>query len=528
MLKLLSLAILVSLVLLGLIIITEAFALLVSLVVSCLLSTYLLVELRKQRKKEKEKKNEETNHKHNNNSSGNWSSHTHGIHIRIPFIVFFGLMLVPIVVASFYASEGFNSASFYSIVVAFGMTLTFIDGLVNVPLSIYHKKLERKISLPLLKPLVTILVPAYNEQRTIERTLVSIIEADYPNKEIIVIDDGSTDSTYSIVAKYAKKMSSSSSSSSSSLARRMTTSTTSFFSVIRKENGGKSSAINYGLRFARGEFVIVVDADCIVARDAIKELIKYFQFPYVVAVGGNIKVVNRMNILTWCQALEYLSGINLVKRAYDIFGVVMIVPGALGGFQKSVLVGSGKYDKDTLTEDFDVTLKVLKTGKAVQASSYAISFTEAPTTLKSFYRQRLRWYRGNVQTLIKHRDVITNSRYRMLHKYGYPLVIFTLLMLPFLGIAVSVFTILALIHGQWFFILVTFLIFTILEFFLSAIAVTIDDEDWKLVLYSPLFVIGYKQLLDFVIVKSILDVVLFRKNFKWTSAKETTTIPRQV
>jgi cellulose synthase/poly-beta-1,6-N-acetylglucosamine synthase-like glycosyltransferase len=193
----------------------------------------------------------------------------------------------------------------------------------------------------------------------------------------------------------------------------------------------------------------------------------------------------------------------------------MVVPGPLGGFRKDVLLERGEYDNDTLTEDFDTTLKALKTGKGVQASSYAMAFTEAPETIDALYRQRLRWNRGNLQTMIKHRDIITNSRYGMLQKYGYPLVFLTMITLPFLSTAINAITILAIIDGQWFFILITFLIFTALEAVLSSIAVIMDEEDWKLLLFSPFLVVGYKNLIDFMIIKSVFDV-LSRKKLEWT------------
>jgi cellulose synthase/poly-beta-1,6-N-acetylglucosamine synthase-like glycosyltransferase len=256
-------------------------------------------------------------------------------------------------------------------------------------------------------------------------------------------------------------------------------------------------------------------------RDAIKEILKYFQQEDVVAVGGNIKVKNRNSLLTYCQALEYLVGINLFKRAYDVFGVVMVIPGPLGGFRKKVLLERGEYDKDTLTEDFDTTIKALKTGRAVQASSYAISYTEAPETVSGLYKQRIRWNRGNLQTLIKHKDIIANSRFGMLQKYGYPLVFLTMVTLPFLSIIVATSIILALLNGEWFFILVTFLNFAALQALLAAIAVIMDEEDWKLVLFSPLLVIGYKHLVDIFSIKSVIDVIC-KRDLRWTSEKIST------
>ncbi len=463
-----------------LVVITQTFILLISAISTLSLATYLLLALRK----------------HERMSTGR--------RVQIPFALLFGLLLVPIAFAGYYSFGNFGAHSIYAMVVAFGMTMTFMYTMVNVPLTIYHKQMEETRKVLHASPLVTIIVPAFNEEKGIRKALDSVIDADYPNKEVIVVDDGSTDNTYAIAQSYKNRMRSDS------------------YLIISRPNGGKSSAINYAIRYSKSEYIITIDADSVMGRDSIKEIMKHFQEPDVVAVGGNIKVKNRNRLLTYCQALEYLVGINLFKRAYDIFGVVMVVPGPLGGFRKHVLLERGEYDTDTLAEDFDTTMKVLKSGRAVQASTHAMSYTEAPETIGGLYKQRIRWNRGNLQTLMKHKDVVTNSRFGMLQKFGYPLVFLTMIALPFLSMVVAGFTILALVNGEWFFILVTFLVFVALEAVLAAIAVIMDEEEWKLILIAPLLVLGYKHLLDIITIKSVLDVV-FRKNLKWTSGKANKT-----
>jgi cellulose synthase/poly-beta-1,6-N-acetylglucosamine synthase-like glycosyltransferase len=426
------------------------------------------------------------------------------------FVIYACVFAVPIAVGAAYSFETSRflggEFSIYSAVVSFSFALTFLYTFLNVPLTIYHKKLEESVKTPSAYPPITVIVPAYNEENTLPKALDSLLEADYPNKEVIVVDDGSVDHTFAVASEYSSKFENGS------------------FSVIRKpENGGKASAINHGLLFAKGEYIVTMDADSIVARESLKLLVRYFQNPAVAGVGGNVKVLNRRNLLTNCQALEYLVGINLWRRAFAIFGVVMVVPGALGAFSKKILEQAGNYDKDTLTEDFDVTVKALKCGKVVQSSSRAVAYTEAPAVLADFYKQRIRWYRGNTQTFIKHQDIATNSRFAMLREYGYPITVFTMLCLPFLGFIIGAAGIIVIIQGMWLFILFSFVLFTSLQFVLSCIAVLIDEEeDWKVVLYSPLMVVGYKHLVDLFMIKGILDV-LFRRadNLRWTSAKAT-------
>src|SRR2546428_517778 len=150
-------------------------------------------------------------------------------------------------------------------------------------------------NLTLIYPSLSVLVPAYNEEKVIARTIEGLLETEYPKKEIIVIDDGSKDKTLEIASSYKSKV-----------------------KVLHKENGGKASALNYGIAFAGGDIVVIVDADTIVGRQALKQVVKGFgRDEKVAAVAGNIKVRNRKNWITWCQALEYVAGIEIIRRAFD-------------------------------------------------------------------------------------------------------------------------------------------------------------------------------------------------------------------
>lgn len=416
---------------------------------------------------------------------------------KVPPLLLFAILILPILYAVVALLETYSiTQSIASSIVALGLVFTFWSNFLAVPLAVYHKKLEREEPPLETYPLVSIIVPAYNEERVIARTLESLIEADYPNKEIIVVDDGSTDNTLAIASSYEK------------------------FGVraYHKENGGKHSALNYGIRVSRGEIIVTVDADSIVGRDAIKGLVKKFRNDEVSAVCGNIKVLNRMNWITKCQALEYITSINIFRRAFDLFGAVAVVPGALGAFRRSVLEEGGLYDPDTIVEDFDTTVKTLKAGKIVQASSEALAYTEAPASLRDLYRQRMRWYRGNFQTIWKHRDAFTNPRYGFLYQITFPFILLTMAMLPFAGVAVWVSAFVSVIQGEYLQILAMFLIFVFLQFLLSLLAIEIDDEDRRLVIFSPFFVIGYKHLIDLFLIKALFDVLLKRK-FTWTRVK---------
>jgi len=420
---------------------------------------------------------------------------------RLPSLFSIALLFLPFVYGAIVAVEAYEAVtSLVLIVVAVGLTLTFWSNFFATPLAIYHKIVEEREEAPFIYPFVSVIVPAYNEEEVIGRTIEPLLEVDYPNKEIIVVDDGSTDRTFEIASRYGKAG----------------------VKVYHKENGGKFSALNYGLKFARGEIIVTVDADSIVGRDALKELVKKFKDSTVAAVCGNIKVLNRVNWLTRCQALEYITSINIFRRALDAFGVITVVPGALGAFRKSVLEAGGLYDKDTVTEDFDVTVKTLKAGSIVQASSHAVAYTEAPQTLRDLYRQRMRWYKGNFQTIIKHRDAFTNPRYGYLQRLGFPLILVSMVFVPLVGVAVWASAIIAVINGAYVSVLSLLLLFITLQCLLSLLAIEIDDEDVRLVVYAPFFVAGYKHLIDAFVIKALFDIIMKRK-VGWTRAKRVGT-----
>jgi cellulose synthase/poly-beta-1,6-N-acetylglucosamine synthase-like glycosyltransferase len=392
-----------------------------------------------------------------------------------------------------------DELSVFSWALLLSLTMILYLNFLTLPLVLFHRMREEKAapSSPYL-PSLSVLIPAYNEEKVLARTLESVIEATYPGKEVILVDDGSTDRTLQIARDFTNRG----------------------VKVIHRPNGGKASALNHGLLFARGDIIIIVDADSQVCKSTFIDLVQPLRDPDVAAVAGNIKVLNRVNWLTKCQALEYIASINIFRRALDVFGSVTVVPGALGAYRREILVSGGQYDPDTLVEDFDVTIKALKSGKVVQASNSAVSYTEAPERLVDLVKQRLRWYRGNFQTLWKHHDVALNSRYGFLQKLSFPFMILSMVFLPLAGVVNIVAIACVIWRGEGLFLIPAFLFFCLLQFMLSLLALQLDNEDWKLALYAPMFIFGYKQLCDFIIVKSLIDV-LYRRRLKWTSVRRT-------
>ncbi len=354
------------------------------------------------------------------------------------------------------------------------------------------KAMESTLPENRLMPFVSILVPAFNEQAVISRTLNSLVNIKYARKEIIVIDDGSTDLTKFVALGYKKYG----------------------VKVVSKPNGGKASALNYGLLFAKGEIVITIDADSMVTRDAVDEIVRSMASnPDIVAVAGNIKVLNSKSVLTRIQELEYTMAINTIRRAFALFGAVMVIPGAFGAFKKRTVMEVGGYDTDTVTEDFDVTIKLLKTRGAVSSSSAANAFTEVPSSWKALYKQRVRWGTGTFQTIIKHRDIFGNARYGKLHSFVFPIMLFSLFnpLASFLAAGAGV---LLALSGGLFLFLEMLGMFLLIQLFVSLFALSIDNEGSGLAVYSPFFVFIYKQFLDIVTVVSVLKA-LTGKGKKW-------------
>lgn len=406
------------------------------------------------------------------------------------------ILVLPFLLGAIMAIDGY--LNFMTIIQAFfiwTLTLSFWQTMLFIPLAIRSAHKESQIPYPKVFRMLSILVPTYNEEKVIRRTLDSIIAANYPNKEIILIDDGSTDHTLDIAYTYKNQI-----------------------KILHKKNGGKATALNYGLTFAKGDIVVIVDADTIIEKNSLKHIVKNFEDENVGAVAGNIKISNKVNWITWCQALEYLSGIQIMRRGLDYFDAITIVPGALGAFRKDVLVNVGSYNRDTLVEDFDATIKILKSGSIIKANNDAIVYTQAPETLRDFYKQRKRWYRGNLQVLRRHSNALINPKFGFLHKFSYPFMVIHMIIIPITGILVWILAAINILNGAHYFVLFTVLMFVLLQTMMSALAIRIDKDDKRLILFSVFMVIGFKQITDILQLKALFEE-LFNKKATWTSAE---------
>jgi cellulose synthase/poly-beta-1,6-N-acetylglucosamine synthase-like glycosyltransferase/peptidoglycan/xylan/chitin deacetylase (PgdA/CDA1 family)/spore germination protein YaaH len=262
-------------------------------------------------------------------------------------------------------------------------------------------------------PSVAAVVPAFNEERVIVRTVEALLASDVPRLTVIVVDDGSSDATSARVADVF---------ADDPRVRLFT-----------RKNGGKARALNYGISQTDAEVVVALDADTLVAPDAIRRLLAHFADSRVGAVAGNAKVGNRVNLLTRFQALEYVTSQNLERRAFDLLDCITVVPGAIGAWRRGLVLEAGGFPLETLAEDADLTLTIRRAGYHVRYEDGALGFTEAPDTGRGFLKQRFRWTYGTLQAACKHLDVLFRRRYGSLGFVALPNLLVFQVLLPLLS-----------------------------------------------------------------------------------------------
>jgi biofilm PGA synthesis N-glycosyltransferase PgaC len=328
-------------------------------------------------------------------------------------------------------------------------------------------------------PMITLVVPAYNEGPVIQQALRSLLLLDYPNYEILVIDDGSSDDTYEKALAVARED------------HQVTV------RVITKKNGGKADALNTGMSAARGEFILNMDGDTKLSRNTLRACIRHFDDPRVGAVAGNVKVLNRENLLTRVQALEYVEGLAMARKAQSFMRAVNIIPGPLGMFRKSVLQQAGGYDHDTFAEDCDLTLKLLMRGWHIAYEPTAIAWVETPSRLLDLLKQRYRWTRGILQATRKHSSALWNPRRAGINFFILWYMLFEGIMWPFSTVLGNLFFVyVGLQYGVVIFLFYWWLQLTILDIVAATYCVIVEEEDPSLIFYAVVFRLFYITIID--------------------------------
>jgi cellulose synthase/poly-beta-1,6-N-acetylglucosamine synthase-like glycosyltransferase len=328
-------------------------------------------------------------------------------------------------------------------------------------------------------PPVTIVVPAFNEAAVIGSAVRSLLELDYPAFEVLVVDDGSTDATREVVAGLEGRY--------GAVTVRLAT----------KGNGGKASALNTALALARHEFVLCMDADSRLSRDTLRVAMRHFADPRVAAVAGNVKVGNRRNLWTRLQALEYIEGLNMARRAQGFLRAVNIIPGPIGVFRRRVLLDLNGYDTDTFAEDADVTLKILTAGWHVVYEDGAQARTEAPERLLDLLKQRYRWTRGILQALRKRAAWLVLPRHGLSIWLSLNLMFFEAILWPAVNVLGNgLFAVVAVLSGAGEYVLFWWLLLTLLDVVAALYTVAMEEEELGLVPYAVIYRFFFIVVID--------------------------------
>ena len=351
-------------------------------------------------------------------------------------------------------------------------------------------------------PAVSVVIPAYNEELGIAATVQSLAACDYPELEIVVVDDGSTDATSAVVAGMSIPG----------------------LRLLRQANAGKPAALNAGIRAARHEVLVLVDADTVFEPDAMKALVRPLaeaRRSLVGAVSGNTKVGNRRGLLGRWQHIEYVIGFNLDRRMFDVLQCMPTVPGAIGAFRREALTSVGGVSEDTLAEDTDLTMAICRAGWRVLYVPEARAWTEAPATLGQLWRQRYRWCYGTMQAMWKHRGAIRQSGAAgMLGRRGLPYLFVFQVLLPLLAPVIDIATVYAVLFAQTPELVLVWLAFLALQLLAAGYAFRLDRERLGPLWSLPLQQLVYRQLMYLVVIQSVASA-LYGLRLRWQAMRRT-------
>jgi len=377
--------------------------------------------------------------------------------------------------------------------------LAVLRALLLVALARRHARaFARSEEDPTYAPGVSVVVPAYNEAVGIERAVRSLALSDYPELEVIVVDDGSTDGTGDLVEGLGLER----------------------VRVIRQANAGKPAALNRGASTAAHEIVVTVDGDTVFEADTVRRLVHPFRDERVGAVAGNTKVGNRSGLLGRWQHIEYVMGFNLDRRLYDTLQCMPTVPGAIGAFRRRALVDIGGVSSATLAEDTDVTIAIGRMGWRVVYAEDARAWTEAPASLGALWRQRYRWSYGTMQAVWKHKAAVWRRGEERIGRRGLPYLVLFQVALPMLAPLIDLFALYGLVFldpvpviGYW-------IAFNVLQLALGWYAFRLDRESPRVLWAMPLQQFVYRQLMYLVVIEAVISATLGTR-LRWQHLERT-------
>ncbi|HXM49621.1 MAG TPA: glycosyltransferase [Pyrinomonadaceae bacterium] len=386
--------------------------------------------------------------------------------------------------------------------IVLGLSRLGVIGTLAFAQWVRSRRRERQHSGEQYEPFVSIIVPAFNEERVIEATIRSLLNSDYDNFEIIVVDDGSLDRTSEVVREHFSEQP--------------------LVKLFTEPNAGKASALNLGLRHAKGDVIVALDADTQFPGNTIRVLARRFVDPQIGAVAGNAKVGNRINIVTRWQALEYITSQNMDRRAFASMNCITVVPGSVGAWRRELIERCGGFSAETLAEDQDLTLLIRKLGYKIGYEENAIGWTEAPHSLRMLARQRFRWAYGTLQCVWKHRDALFRPRYGALGFVALPNVWIFQILFPLISPVMDLILVYTLASsaldrlqqpvGYSFTnlrqVLFYYALFLAVDWSAACFAFVLErKERWRLLWWLFLQRFCYRQVMYYVMVKSVTTAV---------------------
>lgn len=262
---------------------------------------------------------------------------------------------------------------------------------------------------------VSILIPAHNEEVVLASALTAACSINYPNYEVVVIDDGSNDGTREVIRQFV----------AGGKVR----------SIIKHANQGKAMALNDALPCLNGDVILIMDADAEPDPQILRWIMPHFASARVAAVTGNPRVKNVDTFLARLQLIEFTSIVSLLRRSQRIWGRIVTVSGVIAAFRRSALFDVGGFSPDMATEDIELTWKLQKRFWDIRYEPRALVWMTVPSTYRAHFKQRLRWARGLMQVLRRHSDVIIKWKYRRMWPIFVESVLSTLWALCFVSLS---------------------------------------------------------------------------------------------
>lgn len=327
---------------------------------------------------------------------------------------------------------------------------------------------------------ISVLVPAHNEENSVGECIKSILQQTRKVDQIVVVNDGSTDRTRDILSLFKNKITE---------------------VDIEKCTGNKSYAQEYGLSFVTGDIFITTDADTILDREFVANILKDFQNEYVAAVCGYVKSL-KFNWLTACREIDYALGQSIHKTAQENLNFMLVIPGCAAAYRTSIFRQNVSFDHDTLAEDLDFTYKLNEAGCKIKFNRQAIVYTQDPADLNSYILQMKRWYRGNWQNLKKHINIINRPKPALELSLAY----LEGLLFPILLIAVPLISLAFFVR--------LLLIFVMTSLIFTAYAAIVSRR-FDLVLYFPhyVFIVFVNSSIFFL--EFYKEIILKKQKMAW-------------